>query len=59
MENISTKKTKTVNNKPNCLKRTKDVQRVNMTKVTLKDGSKVKTSVREARTMKKNNKKED
>ena len=58
MENISTKKTKTVNNKPNCLKRTKDVQRVNMTKVTLKDGSKVKTSVREARTMKKNNKKD-
>ena len=52
MENISTKKTKTVNNKPNCLKRTKDVQRVNMT---LKDGSKVKTSVREARAMKKNN----
>ena len=41
MENISTKKTKTVNNKPNCLKRTKDVQRVNMTKVTLKDGSKI------------------
>ena len=58
MENISTKKTKTVNNKPNCLKRTKDVQRVNMTKVTLKDGSKVKTSVREARTMKKNSKKD-
>ena len=55
MENISTKKTKTVNNKPNCLKRTKDVQRVNMTKVTLKDGSKVKTSVREARAMKNNN----
>ena len=55
MENISTKKTKTVNNKPNCLKRTKDVQRVNMTKVTLKDGSKFKTSVREARAMKKNN----
>lgn len=55
MKNISTKKTKTVNNKPNCLKRTKDVQRVNMTKVTLKNGSKAKTSVREARTMKKNN----
>lgn len=55
MENISTKKTRSVNNRPNCLKRTKDVQRVNMTKVTLKDGSKVKTSVREARAMKKNN----
>lgn len=56
MENISTKKTKTVNNRPNCLKISKDKQKVNMTVVTLKDGSKVKTSVREARSLKKNNK---
>lgn len=55
MKNISTKKTKTVNNRPNCLKITKDTQKVNMTTVTLKNGSKAKTSVREARTMKKNN----
>lgn len=55
MENISTKKTRSVNNRPNCLKRTKGTQKVNMTTVTLKDGSKVKTSVREARAMKKNN----
>ena len=55
MENISNKKTRSVNNKPNSLKRTKGTQKVNMTTVTLKDGSKVKTSVREARTMKKNN----
>lgn len=56
MENISTKKTKTVNNRPNCLKISKDKQKVNMTVVTLKNGSKVKTSVREARSLRKNNK---
>ena len=55
MENISTKKTRSVNNRPNCLKITKGTQKVNTTVVTLKCGTKVRTSVREARTMKKNN----
>lgn len=55
MKKVTTKKTRSVNNRPNCLKITKGTQKVNMTTVTLKDGSKVKTSVREARTMKKNN----
>ena len=55
MENISTKKTRSVNNRPNCLKITKSTQKVNFTTVTDKDGKKIKTSVREARSMKKNN----
>ena len=55
MENISTKKTRSVNNRPNCLKITKGTQKVNFTTVTDKDGNKIKTSVREARAMKKNN----
>lgn len=55
MRKVTTKKTKSVNNRPNCLKITKSTQKVNFTTVTLKDGSKIKTSVREARTMKKNN----
>lgn len=54
MKKVTTKKTRSVNNKPNSLKRTKDKQKVNFTTVTLKDGSKIKTSVREARTYKKN-----
>ena len=58
MENISTKKTRSVNNRPNCLKITKGTQKVNFTTVVDKDGNKIKTSVREARTMKKNNKKD-
>ena len=55
MENISTKKTRSVNNRPNCLKITKSTQKVNFTTVIDKDGNKIKTSVREARSMKKNN----
>lgn len=55
MKKVTTKKTKSVNNRPNCLKITKSTQKVNFTTVTLKDGSKIRTSVREARTMKKNN----
>lgn len=55
MKKVTTKRTKSVNNRPNCLKITKSTQKVNYTTVTLKDGSKVKTSVREARGMKKNN----
>ena len=44
MKKVTTKKTRSVNNRPNCLKITKG-------------GKKIKTSVSEARTMKKNNKK--
>lgn len=55
MKKVTTKKTKSVNNRPNCLKISKRTQKVNMTTVTLKDGSRAKTSVREARSMKKNN----
>lgn len=56
MKKVTTKKTRSVNNRPNCLKITKSTQ-VNFTTVIDKDGNKIKTSVREARTMKKNNKK--
>ena len=54
MKKVTTKKTRSVNNRPNCLKITKGTQKVNFTTVTDKDGNKIKTSVREARTMKKN-----
>lgn len=57
MKKVTTKKTRSVNNRPNCLKITKGTQKVNFTTVTDKDGNKIKTSVREARTMKKNSKK--
>ena len=53
---VTNKKTKTVNNRPNCLKITKRKQKVNLQTVTTPDGKKIKTSAREARTMKKNNK---
>lgn len=59
MKKVTTKKTRSVNNRPNCLKITKGTQKVNFTTVTDKDGNKIKTSVREARTMKKNSKKDD
>ena len=55
MEKVTSKKTRSVNNRPNCLKISKEKQKVNFTTVTLKDGSKIKTSVREARGLKKNN----
>lgn len=58
MQKITTKKTKTVNNRPNCLKITKRKQKVNFTTVTDKDGKRFKTSVSEARTLKKNSKKD-
>ena len=57
MKKVTTKKTRSVNNRPNCLKITKSTQKFNFTNVTDKDGKKIKTSVSEARTMKKNNKK--
>lgn len=53
MEKRTCKKTKSVNNRPNCLKATRRKQKVNMTTATDKDGKKFRTSVREARTMKK------
>lgn len=53
---VTSKKTNFANNRPNCLKITKSTQKVNFTTIIDKDGNKVKTSVREARTAKKNNK---
>lgn len=50
---VTKKKSKTVNNRPNCLKITKRVQKVNLQNVTTPDGKKIKTSAREARTIKK------
>lgn len=58
MKKVTTKRTRSVNNRPNCLKATKSTQKVNFTTIIDKDGNKVKTSVREARTAKKNSKKE-
>ena len=53
---VTKKKANSVNNRPNCLKITKRMQKVNMQTVTTPDGKKIKTSAREARAMKKNNK---
>ena len=49
---IKNKKTKSVNNRPNCLKVTKRTQKVNLQNITV-NGVKIKTSAREARTLKK------
>ena len=52
---MTNKKAKSVNNRPNCLKVTKHPQKVNLQNVTLTvNGRKVtiKTSAREARTLK-------
>ena len=53
---VTSKKTKTVNNRPNCLKITKRKQKVNLQTVTDENGNKIRTSAREARSMKKNSK---
>ena len=53
---VTSKRTKSVNNRPNCLKVTKRTQKVNLQTVTTADGKKIKTSAREARSMKKNSK---
>ena len=53
---VTSKRTKSVNNRPNCLKVTKRMQKVNLQTVTTADGKKIKTSAREARSMKKENK---
>ena len=52
---VTSKKSKSVNNRPNCLKITKRTQKVNLQTVTTADGKKIRTSAREAKTMKKNN----
>lgn len=53
-KNISSKKTRTANNRPNCLKVTKRTQKVNLQTITV-DGKKYRTSAREARAIKKAN----
>lgn len=53
---VTSKKTKSVNNRPNCLKITKRMQKVNLQTVTDANGNKIRTSAREARSMKKNSK---
>ena len=57
MKKVTTKKTRSVNNRPNCLKITKSRQKVNFTTVIDECGNKIKTSVREARSLKKNSNK--
>jgi len=49
---VTSKKTRTVNNRPNCLKITKRRQKVNLQNITV-NGVKIKTSAREAKTLKK------
>ena len=53
---VTNKKTNTVNNRPNCLKATKRKQNLNLQNVTLADGTKIKTTVREAKAIKKDTK---
>ena len=53
---VTNKTTRSVNNRPNCLKITKRFQKVNLQTITTPDGKKIKTSAREARSMKKNSK---
>ena len=50
---ITAKKTRKVNNRPNCLKITKRAQKVNLQVMTLEDGTKVRTTTREMRTLSK------
>lgn len=50
-KNISNKRTRSANNRPNCLKVTKRTQKVNLQTVTI-DGKKYRTSAREARSLK-------
>ena len=53
---VTSKKAKSVNNRPNCLKVTKRIQKVNLQTVTTADGKKIRTSAREAKKKKKDNK---
>lgn len=56
-KNVSSKKTNMANNRPNCLKVTKNPQKVNLQKVKVVDEKgntvKVRMSAREIKTMKK------
>ena len=52
---VTSKKANSVNNRPNCLKITKRTQKVNLQTVTNAEGKKIRTSAREAKSMKKNN----
>ena len=49
MKKVTTKKTRSVNNRPNCLKITKSTQKVNFTTVTDKDGKKIKIYIKRVR----------
>ena len=49
--NISSKKTNMANNRPNCLKVTKNPQKVNLQSITI-NGKKYKMSAREIRAIK-------
>ena len=53
-KNVSNRKNMSAQNRPFSLKATKKTQKVNLQTVTLADGTKVRTSAREARTAKKN-----
>ena len=57
MKIVTTKKTRSVNNRPNCLKVTKKAQKVNLQQVKVKDENgkvmKVRLSAREIRALKK------
>ena len=48
---VTSKRTKSVNNRPNCLKISKRKQKVNLQKITV-NGVKIITSAREAKTLK-------
>ena len=52
-KNISSKKTNVANNRPNCLKVTKNRQKVNLQKVKDENGKTVRLSAREIRNLKK------
>ena len=54
-KNISNRSNMSAQNRPFSLKATKKTQKVNLQTVTTADGKKIKTSAREARSMKKNN----
>ena len=54
-KNISNRSNMSAQNRPFSLKATKKTQKVNLQTVTTADGKKIRTSAREARSMKKNN----
>ena len=51
--NVSSKRNNVANNRPFSLKATKNLQKVNLQKVTLEDGTKVRLSSKEIRTLNK------